>query len=172
MTPGGPASGGSVEATRGRTLALAALVGGAGGWLLFAIPESLGFGPPLVPTAAALVIALVALGVAGFAVTTHRTIQRRRQFIEPSRAVALLALGKTALLAGVGLAAGYAAAAVYFWPRVEAELPRERIIAAILAAVASLGLAASGFFLERACRIPRPPDDDTSATPPDNTEPD
>lgn len=161
-----------MESTRGRTLALAALVGGAAGWLLFAIPEALGADLPVLPYAAGLVIGLVAAIVGGFAFTTHRTIQTRREFVEPSRAVALLALGKTALLGGVGLAAGYAAAAAYFWPRVEAELPRERIVSAIIAAVAALVLASAGYFLERACRIPRPPDDDTSATPPGNTDSD
>ncbi len=165
MIPGEPPprGGGTVPPTQLPALALAAVVGAASGWLIFAGLDALGQPLPSVPPAASLAIGLISLVVAGLAVNTHRTIQTRRQPVVPRRAVSLLALGKTALLAGTGLAAGYAAVAVYFWPRLDAVLPRERVAASALAAAASIGLAVAGFFLERACRVPRPPDDDEDA---------
>jgi len=79
--------------------------------------------------------------------------------------VQLLALGKTSLLAGAGLAGGYAAVAAFFWSRQEASTPREIVFSSVVAVVASAALATAGAFLERSCRIPGPPDED--ATPPD-----
>lgn len=164
-----PRGGGTVAPTSPRTLALAAVVGAGIGWVTYAGLDSLGQPLPAVPLAAAFAVALSALVVAGFAVTTYRAVQKRREPMEPRTAVALLALGKTALVAGVGLAAAYLAIAVFFWPRLEAALPRERVLASVLAAAAAIALAAAGYFLERACRVPRPPeDDDSSATPPGN----
>lgn len=166
-----PAGGGTVPPTSPRTLVIAAVVGAGIGWLTFAGLDALGQALPGVPLAAALAIAVCALVVAGMAVSTHRVIQTRKQRVEPRRAVALLALGKTALVAGSGLAAGYLAVAIFFWPRIDASLPRDRVWASLLAAAAAIGLAISGFFLERACRVPRPPDDedDTFGAPPGNT---
>lgn len=175
MTSGEPTprGGGTVGPTQTGTLAVAAVVGAGVGWLMFAGLDALGQPLPSVPLAAAFAVALSALVVAGFAVNTHRVVQKRRERLESRTAVTLLALGKTALVGGVALAAGYLAVAVYFWPRLDAALPRERVWASLLAALAGIGLAVAGFFLERACRIPRPPDDenDNSATPPGNTTP-
>lgn len=173
MTSGEPAprGGGTVGPTQAGTLAIAAVVGAGVGWLVFAGLDALGRPLPTIPLSAAFAEALTALVVAGFAVNTHRVVQKRRERLESRTAVTLLALGKTALVGGVALSAGYVAVAVYFWPRLDAALPRERVGASLLAALAGLGLAVAGFFLERACRIPRPPDDedDNSATPPGNT---
>ena len=109
-------------------------------------------------------IALFALLVGVQAVRTHRLVQVRREELPARKAVALLVLGKTCVLAGAGLAAGYAAVAAYFWSRQDAMLPRQRVLSSVVAVVVSVALAVAGAFLERACRIPRTTDED--ATPP------
>jgi hypothetical protein len=142
-----------------------ALVAGAGvGWSLFTGLDAIGAPLPQLPIAVTLLIAVLAAVIGGQAAVTHRAIQLRRQTIAARRAVALLVLGKSALLTGAGLAGGYIAIAAYSWTRQDAALPRERVISSAVAVVASVALAAAGAFLERSCRIPGPPDED--ATPP------
>ena len=82
-----------------------------------------------------------------------------------SRAVALLLSGKAALIGGVALAAGYAAVAAHQLPDLDAELPRERVLVAVAVSLLSVGLALAGAALERACRIPGPPDDESGDAP-------
>lgn len=156
---------GSVTATGWQATAVAAVVGAGLGWSLFSALGKFGADLPRLPLPVTLAIALLA-GLVGLqAVVTHRTIQVRRQAVPAGRAVALLVLGKTCLLAGAGLAGGYAAAAAFFWTRQEAVVPREIVVSSVAAVLASVALCVAGAFLERSCRIPGPPDED--ATPPD-----
>lgn len=153
---------GSVLATTWQQIVTAVFVGGGIGWLLFAVPGRFGWPLPSIPLIASLALLGFAVVVAVLAGRTHRIIQRRRDPMEPMRAVRLLVLGKSALLAGAGLAAGYLAAILYSLPHWAAVLPRERIVNAAIATVASIGLAVAGHFLERACRIPGPPSGDAT----------
>ena len=142
-----------------------ALVAGAGlGWSLFTALDAFGAPLPQLPIAVTLLIAVLAAVIGGQAAVTHRALQVRRERIASRRAVALLVLGKAALLTGAGLAGAYIAIAAFSWGRQDAALPRERVISSAVAVVASTALAAAGAFLERSCRIPGPPDED--ATPP------
>jgi hypothetical protein len=161
--PSGPP--GTVAATGWQAVGVAVVVGAGLGWALFTALDKFGAELPRFPLAVTLAIAVMAALVGAQAVVTHRTIQVRRQVVPPRRAVSLLVLGKTCLLAGAGLAGGYAAVAAFFWTRQEASVPRELVVSSVVAVVASAALAAAGAFLERACRIPGPPDED--ATPPD-----
>ncbi|MFZ0530585.1 MAG: DUF3180 domain-containing protein [Propionicimonas sp.] len=159
--PDGPQP--TVAATSWRVVGIAIVVGAGIGWSLFSALDALGWPAPQLPIVVTFAIALLAVIVAVQAARTHRTIQVRREVLPARRAVALLVLGKTCLLAGAGMAAAYAAVIVYFWSRQDASLPRERVASSAVAVVASVGLAVAGAFLERACRIP-PSDED--ATPP------
>jgi len=154
----------TVAATSWQAVAAAALLGGGCGWLLFAGLDALGMPAPQLPIVVTFAIALFALLVGVQAVRTHRLVQVRREELPARKAVALLVLGKTCVLAGAGLAAGYAAVAAYFWSRQDAMLPRQRVLSSVVAVVVSVALAVAGAFLERACRIPRTTDED--ATPP------
>jgi hypothetical protein len=153
---------GTVRLTGWQSVIAAVLVGGGTGWLICAIPERFGWPLPLLPMVASGVIAVLAVVVGYLAWSTHRQIQRRRELMSDLRAVGLLALGKSCLLAGSGMLSGYAAVIVFFWNRLAAELARERVVSAAVAVVGSVGLAIAGALLERSCRIPGPPRGDAT----------
>jgi hypothetical protein len=155
---------GSVAPTGWQAIGVALVAGAGVGWSVFSALDIFGAPLPQLPLAVTLLIAVLAALIGAQAAVTHRAIQVRRQRIAARRAVALLVLGKAALLTGAGLAGGYLAIAAYSWTRQDATLPRERVISSAVAVVASVALAAAGAFLERSCRIPGPPNED--ATPP------
>jgi hypothetical protein len=155
---------GSVTPTGWQSIGVALVAGAGLGWSLFTALDVFGAPLPQLPVAVTLLIAVLAALVGGQAAVTHRAIQVRRELIAPRRAVALLVLGKAALLTGAGLAGAYIAIAAYSWSKQDAALPRERVVSSGVAVVASTALAAAGAFLERSCRIPGPPNED--ATPP------
>lgn len=157
----------SVSLTAWRTVAVVALGGAALGWALYFGLDRLSLPLPVPPLLGAGAVAVVAVVVASQAYLTRRTI-RRREPMPPTVAVARLALGKTALLAGAALAGGYAGVALYALSFLDAELPRARALGATATLLASLVLAFAGRRLERACEIPRQPPDEASATPGDN----
>lgn len=168
MGPEGPAP--TVRLTTWRTIALAVLVGGVATWGLFFGLDRLQQALPVPPVIAAGTLAVVAAAVGWQAYLTHRTLHRRAGRLPPTTAVALLALGKTALIAGGVLAGGYAAIAIHALPNLDAQLPRERIVGALASLVAAIALAVAGRMLERACEIPNPPPEDQSATPTEDAE--
>ncbi len=153
---------GSVAPTSWQAVVTAVVAGIGTGWLLFAALEAFGAPLPQLPAMVNVILAILAVGVGTQAVLTRQAIQVRRRPIAPRRAVALLVLGKACLLTGAALAGGYAAIAIHSWSRMEAELPRQRLISSAIAIVASVALAIAGAFLERACRIPRPPKQDAT----------
>lgn len=155
---------GSVTPTGWQAVGVALVAGAGVGWSLFSALDIFGAPLPQLPLAITLLIAVLAALIGAQAAVTHRAIQVRRQPIAARRAVALLVLGKAALLTGASLAGGYIAIAAYSWSRQDAALPRERVISSAVAVVASIALGAAGAFLERSCRIPGPPNED--ATPP------
>ncbi len=153
----------SVTPTGWGPVLLAALVGAGTGWLLFAIPDRFGAALPALPLVVTVTVALLAATCWVLALRTHRSVQVRREPIEPSRAVRLLAFAKASVLTGALLAGGYLAIALYSLGRWAADLPRERVISSAIATLSSVALAFAGGFLERSCRIPT--DRDGGATP-------
>ncbi len=169
MADPSPPSGGSIDLTPLRALVVAALFGGLAGWLLVVIANAFDLTPPEVPWTAPIGLILVAALVGGLAYTTHQRIQVRRERMEPSRAVALLVLGKASALAGALVAGGYFAYALMFLTRLDAAAPRDRVIRSAVAVVAGLALCGVGLLLERACRVPggRSDDDEDESDTPD-----
>lgn len=153
---------GTVAATKWQQVVAAVIAGAGVGWLIFAVPDRLGWPLPSLPLIASIALGGFAIVVGVLAGNTHRRIQIRREVTDPNRAVRLLVLGKTALIAGAALAAGYTSVIVYFLPHGAAELPRQRIVNSAIAVLGSVGLAIAGYFLERACRIPGPPSGDAT----------
>lgn len=153
---------GSVMPTTWQQVLAASILGAGIGWLICAVPQRFGWPLPVLPLIASLALLGFAVVVAVLARKTHRTIQIRRDPMQPARAIRLLVLGKASLIAGAGLVGGYLAVIVYFLPHWAAVLPRERIVNAAIAVLASVGLAIAGHFLERACRIPGPPSGDAT----------
>ncbi len=139
-------------------VAVAAMIGALVTYIFFATLENLQQSAPRVPPIAWISVGGIAIATGVLAWTTHQQIQRRREHVDPPRAVALLVLGKTALLAGAVFAAGYLTVALLYLPRATAPLPLERVLNSGFASVAAIGLAVAGWFLERACITPETDD--------------
>jgi hypothetical protein len=152
--------GGSVKLTPFRALVVAAMFGGLAGWLLVVTVNAFDLTAPEVPWTAPIGLILVTALVGALAYSTHQRIQVRRQRMEPSRAVALLVLGKASALAGAVVAGGYFAYALLFLTRWEAAAPRDRVIRSAVAVLAGLALCGVGLLLERACKVPREEDEE------------
>lgn len=156
---------GSVTLTPLRALAVAALFGALGAWLVVIIADALDKTPPIVPWTTPIAVILVAALVGMLAYSTRQRLHVRHQRMDPQRAVAFLVLGKASALAGAVVAGGYLAYALLFITRIEADTPRERVIRSAVSALAGVGLSISGLLLERACRVPRDPDADQQRVP-------
>ena len=157
--------GGSVSLTPLRALVVAALFGGLVGWLLVVTVNAFDLTAPEVPWTAPLGLIVVTVLVGALAYSTNQRIQVRRERMEPSRAVALLVLGKASALAGAVVAGGYLAYALLFLTRLDAAAPRDRVIRSAVAVLAGVALCAMGLLLERACKVPWKDDEDDQAEP-------
>ena len=146
---------GTVGPTRAGTLVVCCVVGGVLGFLIVPISERLTETAPRVEWTSAGVLAIIAAIMFTLAYTTHRTIHRERRRMDPQRAVNLLLMAKAAALVGAVVAGGYLGFALHFIDQLDVDLPRERVIRALSAAVAAGLVMISGLLLERACRVPR-----------------
>ncbi len=163
-TGSGPDPSGRLHRTTPRALVLAAIFGALAGWLIVNTANALGFSPPLVPWLTPIALWVAAVLVAGLAWSTRQRIQVKRTWIEPQRAVTLLALGKAAALVGALIAGGYLTFGLMFVGRWDAELPQQRVIRSGVAVLAGIALMVTGLFLERACLVPEKRDPDGSQT--------
>ncbi|MBK8459135.1 MAG: DUF3180 domain-containing protein [Micropruina sp.] len=163
--PQGSAPGPKVGRTPGTVLAVAAMMGAGLTWLATTAWQYLGQPLPRIPLVAGLALGVAAALVGRTAHVTRQQIQVKRQRVEPARAVALLALGKTVLIAGVGLAAAYLTLVGVSLPNLQAALPAERVLNSAVAGLMSGLLAWAGWRLEDACTVPDPPSDDDSDAP-------
>jgi predicted permease len=145
--------------TAAAALAATALFGLAVGGLIRPLVERSGGIAPAVTWGAPGTLVVFTLLVLILARGTHKTIQERREYIEPRRAVNLLVLGKATALAGAAFAGAYLGYALSFVGDWEIELPRERVTRSLTACAAALALMVAGLLLERACRVPGDPDD-------------
>lgn len=150
---------GRVRTTRPGLLAALALAGGVLGWYAVPLLERVRGVAPSVPWSAVLVLAGLAVLLLGAAFFTHRTIHRRRQRMDPRRAVNLLVLAKASAMVGALVAAGYVGFGAHFLDNLDIALPQQRVIRSALAAAAAVLVCVGGLLLERACRVPRDPDD-------------
>ncbi|MCW2812060.1 MAG: hypothetical protein JWP61_2518 [Friedmanniella sp.] len=143
-----------------RALAVAAIFGGLGGWLVVVTANFFNLVPPTVPWTAPIGLVLIAALVGALASSTHQRLQVRHERMDPQRAVAFLVLGKASALAGALVAGGYLAYALLFVNRLEAVGPRDRVIRSGVAVLAGVALCWLGLLLERACKVPRGDDDE------------
>ncbi|MGI8459287.1 MAG: DUF3180 domain-containing protein [Propionibacteriaceae bacterium] len=145
---------GTIRPTPLRVLLVAALAGAVVGWLVVVVSTSLAATPPQPPWSAPIALLVAAAGVGVLAYATHQQLQVQRRRIDPQRAVSSLVLGKASALGGALVVGGYLAFALMFVGRIDAEIPRERVIRSAVAVVAGIGLGVAGLLLERACRVP------------------
>lgn len=148
-------------------VAAAALVGALGTYLFFATLENMGQTVPRVTPVSWIALAVVAAVCGILAWFMHNQIHKRQEPVEPGLAVALLVLGKAALLAGVVFAGGYLMIVLLYLPRMGAPIPAERVVNGGLAVLFAAALAVAGWFLERSCVAP---DNDDSGDSPNTLQ--
>lgn len=143
-----------LKRTPATVVGAAALAGGLGAYVFFATLENLGQPVPRITVVSWIALAAVAGVTALLAWYTHQQVQNRRDLVDPGRAVALLVLGKSALLCGAAFTGAYLMIVLLYLPRIAAPVPMERVVNGGLSAVFALALAVAGWFLERACVAP------------------
>ena len=132
-------------------LAVWAIAGLVGGWLLHPLADRAGTAP-VVSWLQPLALLLVA-GILGYtAYSTHRTVRDRPDLLQPHQAVNRLVLARACALVGALVLGGYLGYALS-WVGDEAELADERIWRSAAAAVAGLLIVITALLLERACRV-------------------
>ncbi|MDO5498822.1 MAG: DUF3180 domain-containing protein [Propionibacteriaceae bacterium] len=146
--------------TRPRTLGIAAAAGALLGALVTFLAEQRAGYPPVLPWTGPLVLVFVAALLSAMAFSTWRRIQVRKEQVEPQRGITLLALAKASAIGGAAIAAGYLVFALMGAGNLVAAGPQQRLIRGLVAAVAGAGICAAGSWLERACRVPDPPEDE------------
>lgn len=150
---------GSVGPTRVSVLVALFAVGAMLGYALVAVVERLNGIAPRIEWAAVLALLVIAALLLVFAYTTHRTVHRERRRMDPRRAVNFLMLAKASALSGALVSGGYLGFALQFVDQLDVELPQERFIRALAAAVTGLAIVVAGLLLERACRVPEDEND-------------
>jgi hypothetical protein len=151
---------GSVRPTSARLLLGAVAAGAALGWFGGALLERSTAAVPTVPWTSVLVLVFAAAVLGSLAWNTWRTVHRQRRWIEPHRAVSYLLLAKASSLVGALVAGGYVAFGARFLDDLTAPLPQERVVRAGLVALAAVLVVATALLLERACRVPKRPEED------------
>lgn len=157
MSDGSP---GRVHTTSATALAGAGVLGLVLGSSVRPLVERAGGIAPAVPWLSVLTLLFLAALLGALASDTHRTLHVRHERMDPSRAVALLVLGKACALAGAVVAGGYLGYGLSFVSAWEVALPRERVVRSGLMVLAAVAVVVTALLLERACRVPTDPDDD------------
>ncbi len=159
----------TVTPTRVRTLLAALVVGAAVTFVGLSGVTAFSLVAPEIPWTTPALLLAAAAGGAVMARVTHVRNHVHRRPADPRASVTTLAVARALLLGGSLLTGGYLAFALFFVPRFDAAGPRERVVHGLAAALAAAAMVVAGWFAERACRAPRPPDPDPDE---DGPEPD
>ena len=146
---------GTVRPTQLRSLVALFFVGGLLGYSFARISIAIDGVAPQVQWTSVLVLLGVAAMVLVLANSTYRTLHRDRRRMDAHRAVRFLLLAKASALVGAIVSGGYLGFALEFVDQLDVQLPQERVIRSVVAAVAAIVLAVGGLLLERACRVPK-----------------
>lgn len=150
--PPPPEPNGSIRPTPPALLAAWAVAGLAGGWLVHPLAERISGTAPIVTWLQPLGLLLVAAIMGGTAYATWRSVQVRREWLQPHQAVNRLLLARACAFVGALAAGGYLGYALS-WLGVEAELADQRLGRSLVSAVASVLVVVAALLLERACRV-------------------
>ena len=148
-----PEPSGHIRTTGPGPLVVFGLTGLVLGWLIRPVSIRLNGSAPTVGWLPVLALFFVALIVGSVAWATYRSFHKRRERIEPHRAVNRLVLAKACALAGAMVAGGYLGYALSWVGITESELAEERMTHSLLAGLASVLVVAGSLLLERACRV-------------------
>ncbi len=150
---------GTIGPTRVSVLVALFAVGAMLGYALVSVAERFNSTAPRVEWTAVLALLVIAGVLLVFAYTTHRTVHRERRRMDARRAVNFVLLAKASALSGALVSGGYLGFALQFVDQLDVELPQERFIRALAAAVIGLAIVLAGLLLERACRVPEDEND-------------
>lgn len=150
---------GTVRPTRIRSLVALFVVGGLLGYAFAHLSTSLTGTAPQIQWTSVIVLLAAAAIVLVLANSTYRTLHRDRRRMDVHRAVRFLLLAKASALVGSIVAGGYLGFAIEFVDQLDVRLPQERVVRSVSAAVAAVLLVVGGLLLERACRVPKDPDE-------------
>ena len=157
-----------VRTTRPGLLVVLVLLGGALGWSGVAVLQATGMTVARAPWSAAGGLAFFAALLLAGAWYMYDRVHRRHRFVDSLTAVRLLALAKASALVGALVAGVYAGFAVRFLPEYGASPDaRERVIRGAVAALAALVVVVGSLLLERACKVPKGPEDSERSEEPD-----
>lgn len=135
------------------------LLGGALGWSGVALFEALGQTVDRAPWSAAGGLAFFAALLLTGAWFMYDRVHRKHRPVDGVTAVRLLALAKASALVGALVAGVYAGVAIRFLPQFGMPDDRDRVVRAAVTAVAAVAVVVGALLLERACKVPRGPDD-------------
>ena len=150
--PGDEPPEGRLRPTSAGAVAIWAVVGLVGGWLLHLVADWFLSSAPIVTWAQPLALGLVAAILGVTAYLTWREVHVRHEHLEPHRMVNRLVLARACVLVGALVAGGYAGYAVS-WLGVDAELASQRAWRSMAAAVGGVAMVITSLLLERACRV-------------------
>ena len=149
-----------VESTKWGSLVVLLLLGGALGWSGVAVLEAAGMTMVgRAPWSAAGGLGFFAALLLAGAWYMYDRLHRKRRSVDSMTAVRLLALAKASALVGALVAGVYAGFVVRFVPQSEFPDARDRVIRAAVTAFMAILVVVGALLLERACRVPKRPDD-------------
>ncbi|CAN5528192.1 hypothetical protein BH11ACT8_BH11ACT8_17300 [soil metagenome] len=143
--------GGTLRPTSPVTLAVWAIVGLVGGWLLHPLADRLGT-PPVVTWTQPVLLFIVAAVLGGAAWSTWRVVHVRRERLLPDQAVNRLLLARACSMVGALVGGGYLGYGLS-WIGDPAELADERLGRSLVAVLAAALVVVGALLLERACRV-------------------
>lgn len=148
--------------TRARVLLSIVAVFGAVGFLVFrSVYDDL----PTLPTYSSVSLVLLAIANGYLALAVRERSERRRLKVAPLVAARYVALAKASSVLGSGFLGVYLGMLGFLIGDLDKPQLRQDARTAAIGAVSALLLVAGALWLERVCRIPRPPaaDDDMAA---------
>ncbi len=144
--------------TTPRQILVAALAGGALGYLVAGGIDLAGGSVPVTPWSLSVMLGVLSGATLVYARALRNRI-KSRHWIESSEGVRALVLGKTLLMTGAAVAGGQVAYVLQSIGRMAAPLPHDRVVHGCVTIVVSTILAVAGHVLERACVAPHDHDD-------------
>jgi ABC-type amino acid transport substrate-binding protein len=153
-----------VKALRPVLLAGITLVAGVLAWAGSQLWNSLG-SLPGIPTAAPIVLAIIAMVLGGTALSLRSRLKAQRERVpgakgvDPLSAARALVLGQASALVSALVTGIYGGMGVYLvtqWGSVSAS--KGQSLAALLAVLAGIAVMAAGLWIQHICRLPDDPD--------------
>jgi|SRR5215207_387457 len=150
--------------TRWTTLLAIALVATAVVWALLSVWDGVvGVVSLTLPWTAPIALAFVAAVLLAVAANLRRRladeIQRAR--VNPFFAVRAAMFARAGSRTGALIAGAYAGVTLFYLPDLDVPARRDRVVVAAVSILASLAVVGAGLYLERVCRLPEPPDEES-----------